>query len=79
MAMSPMRLGTKNDRVGEHQQQFTRPTSKLVLSFNISSPYLATTSGQTDDLMCSVVFVIGRMRESVRLLQLFVVRVISFQ
>jgi hypothetical protein len=79
MAMSPVGLGTKNDCVGEHQEQFTRPTRKSALSFIVSSRYLTTTSKQTEDFLCAVVLIISRLCESVRPLRLFVVRVIGFQ
>jgi hypothetical protein len=39
-----------------------------VLSYIVSSRYLATTSEQTKDLMCAVVVVIYRVGKSVRLL-----------
>jgi hypothetical protein len=77
--MRPVGLGTKNDCVGEHQQQFTRQTSKSALSFIVSSRYLTTTSEQTEDFMCAVVLMLSRLCESVRPLRLFVVRVIGFK
>jgi hypothetical protein len=69
MVMSPARLGTNNDCAGEARQQFTgrKPVSRqsiggqirrlAVLSRNVSSRYLPTTSEQAEDFMCAVVVV----------------------